>query len=60
MIVFVLGPCASVGVHVNTPLTGLILAPGGGLIRLNVSVLFGTSASVALIVSVKELPSLTV
>src|SRR2546426_3777063 len=26
---FVLGPCASVGVQVNTPLVGLIMAPAG-------------------------------
>src|SRR5215218_8628282 len=25
------GPCASVGVHVNTPVVGLIAAPAGGL-----------------------------
>src|SRR5437773_1523524 len=56
---FVLGPCVSVGVQLNTPLAGLIVAPGGGLIKLKVSifVLFGTSGSVAVIASVNRLPS---
>src|SRR5205809_5391370 len=31
--VFVAGPCASVGVHVNTPLLALMLAPDGGETR---------------------------
>src|SRR5436190_10953 len=57
LIVFVLGPCASVGVQLNTPLSGLMLAPAGGLTRLNVSDLVGTSESVAVIVSVNRLPS---
>ena len=39
---------------------GLMLAPGGGLTRLNVSVLAGTSLSVALAVNVSVAPSLTI
>src|SRR5580765_3488739 len=47
------GPCASVGVHVNTPLVGLMLALGGAPgSRLNVSVLPGTSGSFATLVIV--------
>src|SRR5262245_14956490 len=53
------GPCASLGVHVNTPLAGSILAPGGGETRLKLSVLVGRSASVAVAVSVSVPPSLT-
>src|SRR5262245_41126532 len=57
---FVLGPCASVGVQVNTPLVALILAPGGALTKLNESVLAGLSGSVAEAVSVSVAPSLIV
>src|SRR4029453_11438531 len=46
LITFVLGPCASVGVQVNMPVTGLMAAPAGGEIRVKVSVLAGRSGSV--------------
>src|SRR5262245_3957570 len=58
--VFVLGPFASIGVQVNRPVLGLMLAPVGGETRLNVSVLAGTSGSLAGIVVLSVLPSLTV
>src|SRR5262245_20667954 len=58
--VFVLGPCASVGVQVNRPVVGLMLAPAGGETRLNVSVLAGMSGSLAGIGVLSVLPSLTV
>ena len=48
--ILVLGPCASAGVQEKTPLAGLIVAPGGGLTRLKLSVLAGTSESLALAV----------
>src|SRR5262245_44079211 len=54
---FVLGPCDSVGVQVNTPLLGLRLAPVGPVIRLKVIPLAGRSGSVTDIVSVRVLPS---
>jgi hypothetical protein len=60
VIVFVLGPCDSLGVQLNTPLLALMLAPDGGLTKLNASVLAGTSASLAVAVSVSVLPSLIV
>ena len=60
VIVLVPGPCVSLGVQLNPPLLALMLAPGGGLIKLNVSVLAGRSASVAVTVSVSRLPSLIV
>jgi hypothetical protein len=34
MIELVLGPCASVGVHVNNPLEALMFAPLGGDTKL--------------------------
>src|SRR5262245_1247749 len=58
--IFVLGPCAAVGVQVNTPVVGLRLAPGGAESRLNVSVFVGTSPSSAVIVNVSVLSSLMV
>src|SRR5262245_14810627 len=59
--VFVLGPCASLGVQVNTPLAALMLTPAGAPgSTLNVSVLAGASASVAVTVTVNRLPSLIV
>src|SRR5262245_58831759 len=58
--VLVLGPWASVGVHVKTPLTGLMAAPAGGSSRLNVSVSPGPSGSVAVRVRVRVVPSFTV
>src|SRR5262245_60642971 len=54
------GPCTSLGVQVNTPLLGLMLAPAGGETKLNVSALAGTSESVATVVRVSVLPSLMV
>src|SRR5204863_181677 len=39
VIVFVLGPCASLGVQLIAPLLPLIVMPAGGPTRLNVSVL---------------------
>src|SRR5438094_425154 len=57
VIVFVLGPCASVGVQLIAPLLPLIVMPAGGPTRLNVSVLAGTSASVALAVTASALNS---
>ncbi len=41
------GPCASVGVHENTPVDGLMPAPEGALTSENVTVCAGTSLSVA-------------
>ena len=40
---FVLGPCASVGVHVKTPRTGSMLAPVGAETKLKVSMLAGAN-----------------
>src|SRR5437879_4019540 len=45
---FVLGPCASLGVQLITPLAGLMLMPRGALTNAKVNVLAGRSASVAL------------
>src|SRR4029453_16584148 len=58
--VFVLGPCASVGVQVKTPVLGSRFAPGGALTRANVNVLDGLPGSVADSVRVRGLPSLIV
>src|SRR5207253_2550764 len=60
VIVFVLGPCASFGVQLIAPLLPLIVIPTGGPTRLNVSVLVGTSASVALAVTANALSSSSV
>src|SRR5262245_61705816 len=46
------GPCASVGVQVNTPLEPSMPAPDGPLTSENVSVWAGRSASVAVAVNV--------
>src|SRR5437867_2967477 len=54
---FVLGPWPSVGVHVSTPVVGLTLTPEGPDTRLNVSVLSGTSVSVAVFVTTSVLNS---
>src|SRR5437867_21920 len=54
---FVLGPWPSVGVHVSTPVVGLRLTPEGPDTRLNVSVLAGTSVSVAVFVTTSVLNS---
>src|SRR5438477_362648 len=54
-----LGPCASVGVQVKTPLVGFTLAPVGNPgSKLNVRE--SPSGSIAVIVNVKRLPSFTV
>ncbi len=45
--VFVLGPCASVGVHEIAPVFVLIVMPLGAVTRLKASVFVGTSGSVA-------------
>src|SRR5258706_121902 len=60
MIVLVPGPCVSLGVQVNTPLAEPIAALVGALTRLNVSTCAGRSGSVAVLVSVSVLPSLTI
>src|SRR5262245_33943714 len=46
MIRLVLGACAAVGVQVNRPVLGLMLAPAGPVTKLNVSVSRGESGSV--------------
>jgi hypothetical protein len=45
---YVPGPCAALGVQVNTPLSGSMAAPAGPVCRENVSVCAGKSLSVAL------------
>src|SRR5215475_6396177 len=47
VIVFVLGPWASLGVQVINPLAGLIVIPVGGDRRLNIRMFAGMSGSVA-------------
>ncbi len=54
------GPCASVGVQVNAPVAGLMLAPSGAPTRLKVRVLAGKSASVAVAVKLSAVSSATV
>src|SRR5436190_327657 len=55
---FVLGPWASVGVQVNTPLVALMLAPvGASGSKLKVRVLAGRSGSVAEFVTTSVLSS---
>src|SRR5438105_4157052 len=57
---FVLGPCASVGVQLNRPLVGLIVAPDGAPgSRLKVSNCAGRSGSEAAAVKLSSDPSLT-
>src|SRR2546425_468993 len=61
VMLLVLGPWASVGVHVNAPDDPLIVAPDGAPgSRLNVNVCAGTSASVAVAVKLRSVPSLIV
>src|SRR5260221_13671947 len=50
----VLGPCASVGVQVNTPVAESSVTPLGAATSENVSVFVGISGSVAELVTVKE------
>src|SRR5947207_11793 len=57
---FVLGPCASVGVQVNTPLVELIDAPPGAPgSSEKVNICAGMSGSVALAVKVRRVFSFT-
>src|SRR4029077_10924231 len=60
VIVFVLGPCASVGVQLSTPVVGWTATPDGPLTKAKVSMLAGTSASVAVFVTTSALSSLMV
>src|SRR5258706_7465484 len=60
LIKLLLGPCASVGVHVNTPVAGLIAALVGALARLKLSGFVGRSESEAETVKVSNVPSTTV
>src|SRR5881396_1786772 len=60
VIVFVLGPWVSVGVHVSTPVVGLTLTPDGPLTNAKVSVLAGRSPSLAVFVTTSALNSLIV
>src|SRR5213593_4191390 len=53
----VLGPWASVGVHASTPLLGFKFTPAGADTKLNVNVLAGRSASLAVFVTVSVLSS---
>src|SRR5438876_223448 len=53
-----LGPCASPGVQVKTPLVVLMLAPAGALVpKLKVNTFAGTSGSAAVFVTTNVLPS---
>ena len=60
------GPCTSVGVHENVPLTGVVpgvlenVAPVGRPLAVIVKVLAGRSESVQLTVKVSNTSSLTV
>src|SRR6266436_223710 len=56
VIVFVLGPCASVGVQLMTPLVSIV-APAGGFTKTYVRLLVGTSGSLARLVTVSALNS---
>src|SRR6266699_1878860 len=56
----VLGPCASVGVQVGTRLLGSRFTPLGAETKLKVNVLAGRSASLAELVTVRVLSSVTV
>src|SRR5258708_6882492 len=53
----VLGPCASVGVQVRTPVTESSVIPLGAATRVNVNELAGISGSVAELVTVKVVSS---
>src|SRR4051812_9171120 len=59
-IVFVAGPCASVGVHVNAPETGSRLVRSGAETMAKVRLLGGISASEALKLNASTFPSITV
>jgi hypothetical protein len=60
VMVFVLGPCASVGVHVSTPLAGSRFTPLGADTNAKVKVWAGTSLSVAVLVTVNIASSASV
>src|SRR6266403_661790 len=53
------GPCASEGVHVITPVVGLMVIPGGGATRLKVNAV-PASGPVAVLVPINVVHSLTV
>src|SRR5438477_484523 len=57
---FVLGPCASVGVQLIAPVAGLMVMPAGELARAKVKVLAGRSASVAVAFTLSDVCSLIV
>src|SRR5258706_6770997 len=60
VMLFVLGPCASLGVQVNKPLLALIDAPDGEPgSKLNVKVWAGRSGSLAVAVKLMAAPSLS-
>src|SRR6266496_563886 len=54
----VLGPSASPGVQVSTPMFGSMLTPAGAETRLNVNVFAGTSGSLAVLVTMSVVDSL--
>src|SRR5439155_1131936 len=56
----VLGPWASVGVQVSTPVLGFTFTPAGPDTRLKVSVFAGRSVSLAVLVTIRVLSSATV
>src|SRR2546425_8801264 len=60
VITLVLGPCASVGIQVSTPVFASSCTPVGAETRLKVSVLAGTSASAAVFVTTSVVNSLIV
>src|SRR5438552_968041 len=57
---FVLGPWASVGVQVRTPVLGFRFTPAGADTRLKVKMLAGRSVSLAVFVTVSVLSSVMV
>src|SRR5260370_1268624 len=56
----VLGPCASVGVQVSTPVAESSVIPFGAATKENVRVFAGISGSVAVLVTLKVVSSLIV
>src|SRR3989454_11320070 len=60
VIKLVLGPWASVGVQLSTPLLASRFTPAGADTRLKVNVFAGRSASLAVFVTVSVLSSVTV
>src|SRR5439155_1369766 len=56
----VLGPWASVGVQVSTPVLGFTFTPAGPDTRLKVNVFAGRSVSLAVFVTIRVLSSATV